>query len=221
MNEKKSIVSHQGWENYYSSSSKIAWKDAPEEFLIENLELLTINKGPLKVLDIACGDGRNAQCWLATGNCLCCNDISETALKRLKKLSGSNNVIFLYGDFIQLPLLSDQFDIVQCFDGLPQMPDAYSVVNKMIELTKPGGFVLFNVFTPNDGAFGEGEQISENSFVYKDTLFSFFTVEQVRTWLPKNVKMIKYEVRKWHDPPHGDFRPYPHEHEAIFIIIQK
>ena len=220
-NNNQQNLTHQGWEDYYVATDKAAWKEQPEEFLTENLKLLAPSNKRLTILDIACGDGRNTFLWSDAGHVVFCNDIAATALKRIQEQRQTNVPLLLAGDFMQLPLLNNQFDIIQCFDGLPQMPDVPKAIQKMIDFTSPGGQIIFNVFTPNDVAFGKGEQISENAFVYKDTLFSFYTLVEVQSMLPEGVSIVKHETRKWIDPPHGDFRPYTHEHEAIFIIIKK
>lgn len=221
MKKSKSSTSHEGWEKYYRQSETSAWKDETEAFLLENLEIVKPHEAEAPILDVASGDGRNAFIWLKTGHAVCCNDISATALQRLGKKVVGKSVVLLCGDFLKTELLPSQFGVVQCFDGVPQMPDVQSAIQKMVDLTKPGGSIIFNLFTPQDVAFGEGEQVDANTWIFKDTLFSFFNREDVEKLIPQNVNLIKCELKKWDDPPHGDFRPYTHTHEAFFIILKK
>ena len=131
------------------------------------------------------------------------------------------NTLRLCEDFGKSHLMPNQFDIVVCFDGLPQMDSPNLVLEKMVEMVKPGGLVVFNFFTPNDCAFGEGERIDEYTYSFKDTLFKFFTMQQTEEILPSNVQIEKKELRVWDDPPHGEFRPEPHKHEAAYFILRR
>jgi len=210
---------YSGWENYYSSNnSHSTWKDEIEPFLLENSEFF-LSGHSVKVLDIACGDGRNTAFFCRIGNSVCCVDISEAALIKLGK--NFPETIRICEDFTNTSLSNNQFDIVLCFDGLAQMEDPKFALNRMVELTKPNGLIVYNFFTPNDCAYGEGEKIDECTFNFKSTLFKFFTFEQAEAIIPSNITIIKKEIKLWNDPPHGDFRPYPHLHEASFFILQK
>lgn len=211
---------YSGWEDYYrSNKSQSIWKEEIEPFLIENSKTILSSKSGLKVLDIACGDGRNTAFFCHKNNIVCCVDISETALEKLG--NKYTETIRICDDFNKIYLANEQFDIVMCFDGLAQMDNPQSVLCKMIEMTKKNGLIIFNFFTPNDCAYGEGKQINENTFNYKDTLFKFYSFDQMKRMIPSNVKIIKEEVRLWNDPPHGEFRPYPHQHEASYFILKR
>lgn len=211
---------YSGWDNYYrSNSADSIWKAEAEEFLVENLEYISDSESGLKVLDVACGDGRNTKVFCQQQNSICCVDISETALIKLK--NKLNTPICVCGDFAKINFVGDQFDIAICFDGLPQMENPKFVIEKLYKSLRVGGYLLFNFFTPNDCAYGEGTQVDENTFNYQDTLFKFLNSEDVLPLLPKNANIIKQDVRKWNDPPHGKFRPYPHTHEACFFLLQK
>jgi len=207
-----------GWEEYYTSSDASSiWKDEIEPFLLENSDLF--NSQGAKVLDIACGDGRNTVFFCRNKNIVCCVDISETALIKLgRKLP---KTVRICEDFLKTSLIDNQFDIVICFDGLAQMEDPKLALNKMIELTKTNGLIVFNFFTPNDCAYGEGEKIDDCTFNFKNTLFKFYTLQQVEKIIPSNTDIVKKELKLWNDPPHGDFRPYSHQHEATFFILRK
>jgi ubiquinone/menaquinone biosynthesis C-methylase UbiE len=211
---------YSGWENYYSANKADSiWKDEIEPFLFENKKLLASVAGGLKVLDIACGDGRNTAFFRHEKNNICCVDIAETALKKLG--DKFPETIRICCDFTETNLINNQFDIVVCFDGLPQMEDPAFALSKMVELAKQGGLIVFNFFTPNDCAYGEGEKIDKYTFNFKNTLFKFFTFEQAVAIIPNSVEIVKSELKLWNDPPHGEFRPYSHQHEASFFILQK
>jgi len=171
---------------------------------------------------LASGDGRNAIPFF--NQSLTCVDIAPKALELLRDKCVQQGIrvpILLAADFIDVPFTESQFDIVQCWDGLPQMQNTVKVIERMIEITKPNGKILFNFFTMNDVAYGEGEKIDEHSFLYKNTLFKFMGKDEVIDILPPNVKIIESTVKTWIDPPHGEFRPYSHTHEAVFFLLER
>lgn len=211
---------YSGWEEYYKSNKeKSIWKEEVEPFLIENFVILSSDNSKKKILDIACGDGRNTSFFCDQNNIICCIDISESALNKLGQKYPET--IRVCENFDNTKLAEEQFDIVMCFDGLAQMEQPLNSLNKMIKMSKKDGLIIFNFFTPNDCAYGEGERIDEFTFNYKNTLFKFYSFEQVKRMIPSSVSIIKEEVKLWNDPPHGEFRPYPHQHEASFFILKK
>ena len=67
---------YSGWEDYYKSNKeKSIWKEEVEPFLIENSVILSSNNLRIKILDIACGDGRNTSFFCNQNNIICCIDI--------------------------------------------------------------------------------------------------------------------------------------------------
>jgi len=214
-----------GWENYYQASDKQAWKEEPEPFLIENIERTRMDNQQVKVLDVASGDGRNT--FIFTNDSLydvCCIDLSNTALLKIAdycQVAKLKTPLFIAEDFLKVNFCPNQFDIVICFDGLSQMENPAFIIERMCHVTKPGGKILFNYLTKGDCAYGIGKKINENSYLYKETLFSFLDIEEILSFIPDSVDVIKSEVRKWDDPPHGEFRPMPHTHEAAFFVLKK
>jgi hypothetical protein len=70
-------------------------------------------------------------------------------------------------------------------------------------------------------AFGEGEELTERTFAYQDTLFTFMDEQDVVEALPENLRLIKSETRRWREKPHGGFRTAPHTHEACFFLVER
>lgn len=213
-----------GWENYYRSNSNQAWKNEPDTFLLDNLSLIP-NSNQIKVLDIASGDGRNT--FVFTDNSIydiCCVDLSKTALQKISSFCQKEKLktpLLIADDFLDINFCSNQFDIIICFDGLPQMEDAQEVIKKMCDILANEGKLFFNYFTKGDCAYGIGEKLNDNSFLYKETLFKFMNYDDIIPLIPSNMKIVKSEVKRWNDPPHGQFRPEPHTHEAVFFILEK
>jgi len=213
-----------GWETYYSTAGNIdLWKDDVEPFLLENYNLISQGRS-IKILDIGCGDGRNSFIWIKNKHIVFCLDVAKSGLKKITQRCINMNITqptLLCEDFLDTKLKSQDFDVVQCFDSLAQINDVKAALNKLCDLAKSGGYIMFNYFTPGDCAYGEGKKLDDRTFTYKDTLFKFLTEQEIAELLPNNVEIIIRETRRWDDPPHGEYRPYPHTHEAAFFLLRK
>ena len=221
----KLLEVNKGWESYYSSTKQEdLWKDKEEAFLLENYATMT-QKDHYSVIDIGCGDGRNSLVWIKdTKANLCCLDVAKSGLMRIKEKCYKQNLkspTLVCDDLLETKILEENFDIVQCFDALAQINDAKLAIEKLCELAKVDGYIIFNYFTPGDCAYGEGEQIDKSTFTYKDTLFKFLSIDEIIKLIPKNVEIISSETRRWEDPPHGEYRPYCHTHEAAFFLLKR
>jgi SAM-dependent methyltransferase len=216
---------YQGWDNYYQAvgGDSSAWKD-DEDDAVSRLQGMVGDLSHLQIADLGCGDGRNLWSWIAHGSRVIGIDLAETALARILatcKKKGIQKPLLLATDFSATQLMSDQFDVVQCFDALAQVIDPGAAVVEMARIAKPDGLVCFNAFTPGDVAYGEGLEVEANAFAYNDTLFRFFEDDDILRLLPKDLIVVDKERRRWRDPPHTPFRPYEHEHEALYYVCRK
>ena len=215
----------EGWESYYSSGSgKALWKEATETFLLEVMDQLVPNEQKISVLDVGCGDGRNSFIWLVQKHEIFCMDVAQSALGaiRTKCLErGISPPVLLHENLLETQLPSDRFDVVQSFDVIEHISDASAAIAKLCSLACPGGYIVFNYLTKNDCSYGEGEKVDEGTFIYKNTLFKFMSETEIIKILPENVEIIRSETKRWDDPPHGEYRPYPHTHEAAFFLLKK
>lgn len=223
MNQVQQYI-HSGWDKYYEEQKgNRAWNGVPDGFLLEYFDDILV-KGAQSVIDIAAGDGRNSEPFLNRGLSVVSTDLSPSALKTFGTRCANDAVqqpILIAGDFISLDFAINQFDVAVCFNSIPHFESPSTCIEKISTLLKPGGRAAFNAFTPNDVAYGQGDQISENKFLYRDTLFTFMTEDRIKELLPDCVKIIHSETRQWEEPDHGSYRSGTHIHEACFFIIEK
>ena len=215
---------YSGWEEYYQKADAgRAWAGEPDPAVSKILDAHRGREG-LRVLDLGCGEGRNLIPWLDFAGVVGV-DIAQTALARVRDAADAQKKKYrpflLCEDMSAIPLIDSQFHVVQCFDALSQVIDPVPAMREMARLVSSDGIVYFNLFTPGDVAFGEGEPEGENSFVYRKTLFRFFEEEEIRGLVPKGLQIKKLERRTWIDPPHGPFRPETHRHEAIVCFCHR
>jgi ubiquinone/menaquinone biosynthesis C-methylase UbiE len=151
-------------------------------------------------------------------------DCAPTALRKIAETCLENQLIcptLVCADMQNLPLADSQFDAAQCFDAIPQVWDTRSTLLHIARTLRPGGELIFNVFTPRDCAYGEGEQIEANAFLYSQTLFRFFEESDMRSLMPECLEIVESVAERWEDPPHVPFRPYSHIHDGIYYICRK
>lgn len=214
-----------GWIRAYDSAeTKILWKSKQIKFLAKYQKEFK-RSGVRSILDIGCGDGRNAFYLLKKKFFVIGLDISKTAVDRATKAAIERkltNGIFLCSDVNSLPspFLSDTFDAIVCLDSFGQFSQPKYLIDSIYRLLHKGGMLLLNLYTINDDTYGQGKKLSKNKFLYKETLFRYYDELEARRLFAK-FKILNLEVMKWRDPPHPGFRDYPHTHESIVLLLQK
>lgn len=110
--------SKEWWEAKYQSKESVYGKQ-PSDFLVAQLSQL--RKG--KVLDLGCGEGRNAVYLASKGYSVDAIDFSETALKRARQLAAAMQVEVNWKnqdlDMLLLPLMV--YDIILIADFKPNL----------------------------------------------------------------------------------------------------
>lgn len=217
---------YSGWEEYYKQSTdRPSWQEDPSPLVKKFMDMEHLGKIPnLHIADYGCGDGRNLWPWVKANTHVTAIDIAPTALRKISENSIQQGLLcptLVCTSMEETPLGENQFDAAQCLDALPQVWDVRKALIEITKTLRPNGKFLFNVFTPRDCAYGEGEQIEENAFAYKNTLFRFFEDDIIRRILPKELEVIEFVPETWEDPPHFPFRPVPHTHDGIYYVCQK
>jgi len=217
---------YSGWEEYYQQSlTRPSWKEDPSPLVKMFMKMEHVAKLPhLHIADYGCGDGRNLWPWVQANAHVTAVDVAPSALRKISEISIQHGLMcptLVCTSMEDTPLGENQFDAAQCLDALPQVWDVKKALTEIAKTIRPRAKFLFNVFTPRDCAFGEGEQIEENAFVYKNTLFRFFEDDDIRKIIPQDLEIIEFVPETWEDPPHIPFRPVPHTHDGIYYVCQK
>lgn len=215
---------YKGWEDYYLvDNNEPAWGNNAPPFLDELLEKYLPERA--KIGDFGAGDARNSLSLAKSGHDLTLIDISSAGLERARRKAISLGLrplpTLVNASLEQLPLADDQFELALCIDALSQVYRPWQALKEMARTMMPGGPLIINVFTPADCAYGEGEQISGRSFLYKNTLFHFFEDNEFRPLLTNVFNVIECRHVRWQDPPHHPFRPCQHTHDALVYVLQK
>jgi ubiquinone/menaquinone biosynthesis C-methylase UbiE len=107
------------------------------------LEALRLKKG-MKVLDIACGKGRNSVDMAKTYGCMVVGiDILENSIEEARKYAKKHNiehqVSFMKADAENLPFPDNEFDITIAQAMLILVNNKSKVVREALRVLKPGG----------------------------------------------------------------------------------
>lgn len=128
--------------------------DVPDETLVNDFERGVLRPG--RVLELGCGNGRNA-IYMASLDCLVdAVDFSEVAIAwaRERARAAGQQVRYIHSSIFDLDVLPGTYDIVYdsgCFHHVaPHCRDAY--VNLVSLALKPGGMLCIVCFGPESGS---------------------------------------------------------------------
>ena len=125
------------------------WEDAPGSLVLKLDQLLNYTSH-LSVLDIGCGEGKNAVFFARKGALVTALDISEAALNNARKSwPDYNNVDWLCTDIRSAGLQHDNYDVVIAyglFHCLGNSEEICREISKMQLATKIGGYNLLCAF---------------------------------------------------------------------------
>ena len=213
-----------GWEQGYQASEGQLWGSNPSPVLDRFLKSANPSKNIL-IADYGAGDGRHALPLLKQGLNVVCIDISRTGLKKISEAAnkfGLNPPFLMPASLEDLPAIDEYFNDGYCIDTLPQIAHPRRALEEIHRTLKHGAKFCVNFFTPDDAAYGEGELVGHNSFLYKNTIFNFFESKDCLKLLGGLFLIEAESLIKWQDPPHLPFRPYSHTHSAlVYNLIKK
>ena len=94
------------------------------------------------VLEIAAGTGELARSTAVYARHMVAVDISEGMLARARAKGGPKNLVFRYGDAMDLPFGDAAFDVVIIANALDIVPDARQVMREIRRVLKPQGILI-------------------------------------------------------------------------------
>lgn len=131
---------------------------------------------PLRVLDMGCGEGKDAVFLAKNGYLVTAFDVSEAGLDKGRKLAEKNGT---YVDFFKADIndfeLKGQYDIIFCSGVFHYIhtDKREEVIEKIKSHLSPGGMVVLNVFV--DKPHVKKTKNTENAILWKSgELFTFF-----------------------------------------------
>ncbi len=121
--------------------------------LVESLGI----QGPIKALDLSCGDGTTALPMAQKGADVTGIDIAQNLVEagnQRAAAAGLTNLKFQEGDACQLDgVADDTFDLTLTVFGAMFAPRPFDVAKELVRVTKPGGRIVMGNWIPGDPTF--------------------------------------------------------------------
>ncbi|PKL17323.1 MAG: SAM-dependent methyltransferase [Spirochaetae bacterium HGW-Spirochaetae-5] len=169
------------WESSFIDKQEM-WGLEPADSAITALELFKKHRLN-NILIPGFGYGRNAKIFTDNGFKVTGIEISETAIDLGKKHFGDNIKVY-HGSVSSMPYDKELYDGIFCYALLHLLnaKERIKLINDCYNQLKPNGFMVFVTLSKKDNRYGEGKEISKDTFETKHgvTLF-FYDSDSVQT----------------------------------------
>ncbi|HLD07797.1 MAG TPA: class I SAM-dependent methyltransferase [Candidatus Peribacterales bacterium] len=131
-------------------------------------ELLQHLKNPkeLTLLDLGCGDGRDAEFFFHQGFTVTAVDLAEEGIQILHERTPEIHAVTM--DIREVDFPSASFDVLYAHLSVQYFDDATtrSIFHNMHRMLRPGGCLFVKCKSTRDPLFGKGEKVGENMYRY-------------------------------------------------------
>jgi tellurite methyltransferase len=208
-------MAHTGWKiMVYDDGYRACpcfWGKLPAEF-VRAVTAYFPTIGNIRVLDIGCGEGKNAYYLASLGAQVRALDVSHLAIEHARVLwPPLPNLIWEVGDILQLELSNHLYDIILATGSLHCLKDGKeieTVINRMKLATKEGGFNVLSVF--ND----KFQDLRGHSSNFNPCLLPHdFYIKQYHDW--NIIQQSNTDLEDIH--PHNNI---PHRHSISRLLAK-
>lgn len=167
------------WEKYWQKR-----KDYGVNDFAKKAYKLIQTRGLKTILDLGCGDGRDAIYFANKGLKVVAVDIAETEIKKLKLKN--NNIECIVQKIEELNFQKNCFDVIYAHLSLHYFNDeaTQKIFNQLHKILKKDGLCFVKCKSIEDPLFGQGKKVGENMY-QKEHLRHFFTKEYMAEKLKK------------------------------------
>ena len=181
------------WNEIYSTNNYFG----TGQTLLANFGKELIDKYSIsRILELGCGQGRDAIFFANLGCNVTATDISENAINFVKKIKNEQNLqnlrLFVHNTLNPLNFLDSNFELVysnlalQFFDN-QQLPKIFSNIEKIMN---DDSFFLFSTKKSGDKYYNFGNKISDNAFESKGITRFFYDKPELVSMLEKNFTIL-------------------------------
>ena len=167
------------------------WGLEPASFLDELIQSTNKEPSELTVLDIGCGEGKDAVYMAQQGCNVTAFDVTESGIRKLKKLALNRSVeIDAFVADINDFEINKQYDIIYSTGTIQYLFDENisSFFKKINNMTKIGGIVYFNVFVEKPFIELPPDWDIEEKMWKTGELFGYFS-----DWKIQTIKEVIFE----------------------------
>ncbi|MEK7117629.1 MAG: methyltransferase domain-containing protein [Patescibacteria group bacterium] len=198
------------YNNTYQNNPNL-WGNRPN-----NLILMFENdfKPNSNVLDLGCGQGRDALYMAKKGFDVVAVDSSNTAIEQLlekAKKEQLTNLTAKCADASNFNLQSDKYQIINLYNLLQFIgkDNSIKLINDIKNNLPPNGFVIIKAFTTSDPEYLKNNT-AVRTFFEPNELKELFNGFKIRHYIEHVIK----------DAGHGN-KPEPHYHGIVELVAQK
>jgi SAM-dependent methyltransferase len=161
------------WETNFRDKQEM-WGWEPSDSAMDTLALFAKN-GLHQILIPGFGYGRNAKIFIENGFNVTGIEISETAIGIAKQYF-EDKVKIHHGSVSSMPFDHEQYDGIFCYSliHLLNATDRLKLISDCFNQLKPNGYMVFVTISKLDSRYGQGKEISNDTFEPRPNLTLFF-----------------------------------------------
>ncbi len=206
MNDGKKVTSINDtayWDRYYKTGSCSTEPSPFARYVAERLEL------GRKLIELGCGNGRDAVFFAQMGMDVTAIDLSEQAIAALQA-RGIANARFVLGSFVESEVHQPgAYDYAYSRFTLHAIDQdqASLLFNNVYRGLRPCGKLFIEVRSIHDPICGLGEPAGPNAWIYNDHYRRFVVLEELTAELVQHGFTVEYAKESTGFAPYGDDDP--------------
>ena len=162
-----------------------------------------------ELVDLGCGNGRDALYFAGLGLKVVGMDLSASAIQMLEERK-TPNVSFFCGDFISHPAHTPaRYDYAYSrftIHAINQKQEAL-LLQTMYQALKPGGKFFIEVRSVHDPLYGKGQPVERNAFFYDNHYRRFIVLGELTRALEQCGYRVEYAKEQTGFAPYGNDDP--------------
>jgi len=191
------------WDQYYKNR---ICSEEPSPFAQYVATLVEPGK---RMVELGCGNGRDAVYFAGQGLQLTALDMSQEAITQLQSRN-IPNAEFLCGDFVNADVHQpnsydyaySRFTIHSINHNQEQV-----LLNNLFRGLRPGGKLFIEVRSVNDPLFGKGRQVERNAYFYDNHYRRFIVLTELLDSLESRGFRVEYAQERTGFAPYGNDDP--------------
>lgn len=150
-----------------------------------------------KLLELGCGNGKDAFYFAQNGHKVTATDFSEVAIENNKKKYNSRNLQFELLDISKpFNFPDNSFDVIYARLSFHYFTDNVTkeIFKELNRILKPNGLLCFICKSTTDPLYGKGEKIEEDMFEENGHIRHFFSQDYIKECLKGLFTIQKLEL---------------------------
>jgi len=198
------------WDNYYSTMNEYI---EPSQFAKDILPIA--DKGKV-LIELGCGNGRDALFFAKNGLKVVAVDQSKIAISKLQSTYANENIEFIADDFVHSNVLgSDSFNYAYSRFTMHSITEEEQdiLLQKVYDSLKINGKLFIEVRSVKDDIYGLGEEVGRNAYYYNEHYRRFIVLEE----LTQKLQSIGFQINKAVEA--NNFAIYKDENPIVIRVI--